>query len=219
MLNLAEEILLIALDDKTGRLVALPTFALDISLAGAILMELILIKKISITGNGLKILERTPTGDSLIDYALDCLPIETEPYYQTEACLQSVAQREGDLVDILARHLVAKKILKKDIENKLWILKTTVYPMIQGEQEKESRQHIRAIILNEETIPNSRDIVLVSLLDSAHLLQEVLTSDELEMHAFRINKIKQMDILGQAVLAAIDQIQTAIARLISLAGM
>ena len=47
-LTLAEELVLIALDDETGSLISLPQFSLEFALAAALVMELTLVSRIAV---------------------------------------------------------------------------------------------------------------------------------------------------------------------------
>ncbi|HSH09562.1 MAG TPA: GPP34 family phosphoprotein, partial [Oceanipulchritudo sp.] len=59
-LTLAEQLLLLALDDATGRLRPLPDRALDYALAGAILADLARVGRISMTRDTLAVIDPNP---------------------------------------------------------------------------------------------------------------------------------------------------------------
>lgn len=64
MANLAEELLLLAFNDHTGRNQA---YHLDIGLAGAILLELSLRERIDVGDKHIVVIDPRPTGDGLLD--------------------------------------------------------------------------------------------------------------------------------------------------------
>ena len=66
-LTLAEEIVLLSLDDETGRPVGRAGMAPDLALAGALLMELALAGKVDTDRDRLFVVETTPTGDAVRD--------------------------------------------------------------------------------------------------------------------------------------------------------
>src|SRR5690348_15143038 len=69
---IAEDLLLLLYDDQTGKPIA-GSPGLDYALAGAVLIELTLNRKLDITADGrgrLQVLDATPTGDPILDERL-----------------------------------------------------------------------------------------------------------------------------------------------------
>ena len=63
MLTFPEEIVLLALDDKTGKFVDLPPLAMDQALAGAALLELAFQNRIDTDLTHLSLVNPKPTGE------------------------------------------------------------------------------------------------------------------------------------------------------------
>ncbi len=72
-LRLAEELLLIALDDEKGTIISSAYLAIGYGLAGAILMEMAENKKIEIEGKKIKLVNPGLTGDFVIDRAVEMI--------------------------------------------------------------------------------------------------------------------------------------------------
>ena len=70
MLRFAEEIMLLLLDDSSGSFVPVPEWSLQRVLAGAVLMDLALENRIDTDTERLILLDKTPTGDDLLDPTL-----------------------------------------------------------------------------------------------------------------------------------------------------
>src|SRR5260370_9751781 len=70
MLSFVEEITLLLLDDTQGRFVDLPLSASDVVIAGAALMDLALANRVDTDLERLIIVDKTPTGDDILDDAL-----------------------------------------------------------------------------------------------------------------------------------------------------
>ena len=66
-LTMPEEIMLLLLDDRTGRPVGLPPPAADFAIAGAVLMELSLHGRIDTDLEQLVVSNQLPTGDGVLD--------------------------------------------------------------------------------------------------------------------------------------------------------
>jgi len=90
VLRFAEEILLLALDENTGRLHALPERALEFALAGAVLMELAFMGRLDTDATQLIVSDTSPTGDAVLDEALKALP-KSEPSLTIQKALARVA--------------------------------------------------------------------------------------------------------------------------------
>ena len=70
MLRFAEEIMLLLLDDTSGDFAPVSELSLQCALAGAVLMDLALENRIDTDTERLILLDKTPTGDDLLDPTL-----------------------------------------------------------------------------------------------------------------------------------------------------
>ena len=70
MLNLAEELFLVALDDEEGWITAPAQNALRFGLAAALLADLALLGKVAVEDRRVTPLDPTPVGDDLLDETL-----------------------------------------------------------------------------------------------------------------------------------------------------
>ena len=71
MVTFPEEIVLLALDDKTGKFVDLPPLAMDQALAGAALLELAFQNRIDTDLTHLTLINPKPTGQAMLDPLLE----------------------------------------------------------------------------------------------------------------------------------------------------
>src|SRR5690348_16273365 len=71
MVTFAEEIMLLVLDDESGKLLHVDLTALNYAMAGAVLMDLALREKIDTDVEHLMLTDRTPTGEPILDRYLD----------------------------------------------------------------------------------------------------------------------------------------------------
>jgi hypothetical protein len=67
MLTLAEELLLLALDDESGSVEPAASGSLQYGLAGALLVELVIAGRLRLEGGGLVVADGSPTGDAVLD--------------------------------------------------------------------------------------------------------------------------------------------------------
>lgn len=215
-LRFSEEIVLLALDDKSGKLRPLPDRALDLAVAGALLMELAFKNRIDTDDHSLQVLDRSPTGDALLDAVLERLPQDDN--LTIRHGLSRVATDAEDLRDMIFKDLIAKGILKREEHRLFFVLKERCYPVIDDTEEKEVVARIRDVVI-QNTIPDPKDVVLICLMDACDLSSVVFTDNELEHYRDRIRDVARMDFIGQALARAIQEIQEAILETITYMGM
>ncbi|MDX9980859.1 MAG: anti-sigma factor antagonist [Lentisphaeria bacterium] len=206
----AEEIYLLALDDERGVLKTLPAFALEYALAGALLMELALDGRVDADLATLKVVSTVPTGDALLDDTLQVLQQEKEAkpvsFWLDQLTRQTVRTEDR----VLAR-LVGRGVLRQENRRVLWVFEVRRYPLVDNREVKEVRARLRELILGDE-IPDPRDIVLVSLGNACRLLDDMFAPDERDRVAPRIETLARLDLIGQEMGAAIQEIERTMAQ-------
>lgn len=209
-LSFAEEIYLLALDDERGVLKTLPTFALEYALAGALLMELALDGRVDADLATLKLVSTVPTGDALLDDTLNVLRQENEPKPVT-FWLDQLTRQEVRTEDRVLARLIDRGVLRQENRRVLWVFEVRRYPMVDNREIKEVRARLRELILGDE-IPDPRDIVLVSLGNACRLLDDMFAPDERDRVVPRIETLARLDLIGQEMSAAIQEIERTMAQ-------
>ncbi|MBC8311082.1 MAG: GPP34 family phosphoprotein, partial [Candidatus Marinimicrobia bacterium] len=176
MLNLLEELLLLALDDERGKIISSSSLALPYGLSGAILLEFSLAGKILLEGNKLIVNDNSSTGNEILDKALDI--INSSPKQKTIKYWVSKLERKmkGLKKDLLL-HLIEKEILIETENKILWVIPTKRYPTNNPEPENQVRKRIKGIVIDGNDI-DDRSKLLISLVNSCSLVNEVFTKDE-----------------------------------------
>jgi len=210
-MRLAEETILLLLDEGTGYLIPLPEWKLACVLSGAVLMDLALENRIDTDTEKLVLIDGSNTGDELLDPFLGDIVFETEvrsPQYWVE----KLAPRAKEIYEKTLERLVEKGILNFAAGG-FWTLTAKVgasghYPMPEGASAEEIKRRVTRILLNEDEIPDPRDIMIIALVRTcggfAHLLEE----EELARIQERADFIKNMDFIGQSISKAVDSIYT-----------
>ena len=107
-LSLAEELLLITLDDESGRLLdSIKPFAFEIAVAASLIMELSLKGKIDSDAKKLFVVSSQPTGNAILDEALTEIAAEKNSL-STSDWLNRFARKGDDFSDQIIENLVAK---------------------------------------------------------------------------------------------------------------
>ncbi len=204
MLRFAEEIILLMLNDDDGRFARVPNVSLDYALAGGILMDLALENRIDTDLDNLILIDATPTGDELLDPTL--AEIAEEGGHDARFWVERAATRSEAIREQVLRRLVENGILERQDDRFLWVFKSRRYPAIDGEAQREVKLRIMGVLFSDE-IPDPRDIVIICLADACGIFKSIFTSSELDAVAPRIEQVRRLDLIGQAMTQAIQDIE------------
>ena len=208
-LRFAEEITLLMLHDEDGEFVRVPGWSMQCAFAGAVLMDLALEDRIDTDLKRLVLIDPTPVGDDLLDPTLALIAQATETN-DARHWIDHLADSAEDIREQALARLVERGILRREEDRFLWVFQSRRYPVVDGEPEREVKLRIMEVLFGNE-IPDPRDIVLICLVDACGILRELLSAKELERAAERIEQVRKLDLIGQAVSKAVWDIQSSIA--------
>jgi len=212
MLTVAEEMLLLVLDDKSGTFITEPDININYALAGAVLADLALKGRIEADPDKLFVLESKPTGDDVQDAVLARIA-ESDEVQDTAYWVAEIGQRGEEVREHLLTRLVDRGILKRVEEKVLWVFETRRYPTVDGREEHEVKKRIMDTLLSEGS-PSHKDAVIISLADSCNLFRQMLADRELENLRSRIEMIADSEAIGVAVGETIRQVRASVAPMI-----
>ncbi|MDT0202763.1 GPP34 family phosphoprotein [Nocardioides sp. AE5] len=205
---LAEDLLLLLLDDETGKLDA--TW-IDPLLGGAMLTELAAGELLEVRKGGtwsrakVHVLPgATPPGDPLLTGALGVVA-------ERERTAQDLVNRLGKgLKDALLARLAERGIIRLEEGRFLGIFPTKRWPTVDSSHEDEVRRHLAAALLHGVT-PTQHTAALVSLLHAADRAHKVLDNQGLPARQVkaRAKEIAEGDWAAKAVRDAISAAQAA----------
>jgi Golgi phosphoprotein 3 len=208
MLSFPEEIVLLLLDETNGDFVPMPEAVFAIVMSGAALMDLALHNRIDTDLEKMTVVDRTPLGDDILDEVLAGLGQKSASLGITDALYDGAVNAEEHRARALKR-LIARGILKEENGRHLWVFRTRRYPVIDDSEQQEVRARLRQLLLTNE-IPDPRDVVLVCLIDACALAGFVLSAAELDAAAPRVEQLRKMDLIGQAVTKAASETEAII---------
>jgi golgi phosphoprotein 3 len=208
MLSFAEEIVLLLLDETEGTFVPVPESAFGVVVVGAALMDLAIRNRVDADLEQLMVVDGTPLGDDILDDVLRRLGKPAGDLKITQAIYDTVPYAEDYKSRALAR-LLAHGILREENGRHLWVFRTRRYPVIDNAEQHEVRTRLRQVLLTDE-IPDPRDIALICLIDACHLLAFVLSPAEMEAAKSRVELLRKMDLIGQAVVKSASEVQAII---------
>ncbi|QFU89387.1 GPP34 family phosphoprotein [Amycolatopsis sp. YIM 10] len=164
---IAEDLLLLMLDDKSGTPAGAGT--LHYALGGAVLVELALRGRVETDGSGglggPKVLAagEGPLGDPLLQEAYDKI---AEKPRSVQSLLMAIG---GGLRKTLVERLVERGFLRRESKRVLGLIPRTTLPIDDGRYESELRQRVRAV-LEDGVEPDVRTAAVVALLSSSGTL-------------------------------------------------
>jgi hypothetical protein len=209
-LTMPEEILLLMLDDQSGRLQERAAPSGDYAVAGAVIAELALAGRIDTDPKRLFVVDPTSTGDALQDRALAQIVAAAAPG-DSRFWIETLAADADDYREILFERLVGKGILKRVEGRFLWVFPERRYPQISDKEEREVKARIMGVLFKDE-IPDPRDSLLIGLCRAAGLFPLLLSGQELDRVQPRIDQVADLEELNRSLADAIREIYAQIAR-------
>ena len=210
MLRFPEELMLLILDDEDGRFARVPDRQLRYALAGGVLMDLALENRIDTDLKQLMLVEPTPLGDSLLDPTLADIAAAKETH-DARFWVERTALRSAEAIrEAALDRLVERGILQRQEDRFLWVFRSRRYPVIDDRVEREVKLRIMEILFSDQ-IPTPRDVVIIGLAHACNLFEQILSAREVEHIAPRIDEVRRLDLISQAMAQAISDIEVSLA--------
>ena len=207
-LSLAEEIVLLSLDDETGRPVGRGGMAPDLALAGALLMDLALAGRLDTDRDRVMVVNAAPTGDAVPDAALAALATAGAPA-DARGLIHLLSREAAPWRNALLDRLVALGVLRRVEGCVLWVLPDLRFPKAPGRAEAgDARARLRALLLREE-LPEPRDALLLGLARAAGLLPLILPAEESARVQAWLDLVTRIESLNRSLGAAVADVRAA----------
>ena len=210
MLRFAEEMMLLMLDDEGGKFIDVPTVSLEHALAGSVLMDLALERRVDTDPKQLFVIDPTPTGDDLLDPTLARI-VQAEETHDCGHWIKASAVHADEIRERAldrprrARHSCgARRIASCGCSRR------DAIPIIDNKTVREVKLRIMEVLFSDE-IPDARDIIIISLSDVCGILRSLLSSRELKTTAQRVDQVRKMDLIGREVSETVWDIQSSLA--------
>jgi hypothetical protein len=208
---LAEDLLLLLVDDRTGRPVV-DTTRLDLALAGALLLDLAALGRVDVTRPGgpvkagrLVVRDATPTGDPVLDEA--ARRIRSSAPRKPEALLPHL--KKGLREELLAR-LVGRGVLRAEEGTVLGLFPTRSWPAADPTHERQVRAGLWDVLVVGRA-PSPREGALVALLQAVDQVPRVLPGSGLPHRELRrrAKLVAAGGFADDAVRRAVEAVNTA----------
>ena len=204
-LGLADELVLMLLNEENGYFHQVPGWDLNCAVIGAVLAELSLMSRIDTDMDSLFLLDPTETGNPALDPVL--AEIAAEPVqHNAQYWIERLAPRAEGIIDLTLDNLVDLEILEHH-NGDFWTLARTKRgtELFNGASGDSGIQFVKTrinqAIFNKE-IPDPRDIIIICLVNTCDVFRFMFQLDE-EAEK-RIEFICNMDLLGRSIAAAVS---------------
>ena len=201
MLTLLEEVVLLAVDEKSGELTSSRECWTEYALAAAVLFELALAGKIDTDTEELTIVDRQPTGVAVLDDVMASMSAQPE-LTTVQQWIEALGRRRDDLEGEALRSLTARGILRHEKTKRLWIIDVERFPLVETREQQFVKRRLERAVLTDE-IPSTRDIMLVSLVDACGLMSQVFSDGARDLRRQRIQMLCNLETISRKVAAAI----------------
>lgn len=202
MLSLPEEIVLLTLDDATGRPIGRQGIAASIALAGAVLMELALAGRVDTDRHRLDVLDDAPTGDAVLDAGLPLLRGAPD----SRGALMLLAREETGLRPRVLEALLARGLLRRADGRVLLVFPERRY--LKPEDRPEPREVLARLTRSIATddIPEPREALLLGLARATALLPLLLPHELLAARQERIMLLNRLEALNRSVSETVGEL-------------
>ena len=206
-MRLAEETILMLLNEESGYLEQVQGWNLSCVLAGAVLADLALEDRIDTDLESLTLLDATETGDDLLDPVLAQIAADATTR-NAEYWIEKTVLRSDDVLEMVLDRLVDKKILNHHLGG-FWSLsgsvsRTGTYPAADGTITAQVKTRVFRTIA-EDVIPDPRDVFIIGLVNACDAFRFLLAPEEYEESKERIELLSNMYPVTRAIATAVSE--------------
>ncbi len=213
-LRFAEEIVLLLLHDGKGKFAHVADWSSRYAFGGSVLMDLALEGRVDTDLEKLVLLDATPTGDDILDPMLEEIAGEPEPH-GSRYWVERAGAREEEIRESAVQRLIQRGVLERHENRILWVFHAQRHEILDDKPTREVKLRIMNMLFGD-TLPSPRDVVTICLADACGVFRELLSASELEQVSARIQQLRRMDLIGQAISKAIWDIESTLASTVQL---
>lgn len=210
-LTFLEKIVLLALDDKGW--FGPSEHKIKFGLAGAIIFELVQLKRIEIRDGEIYVTDQKPTGVVVLDRVLNLLK-SSKKTRGIRTWLQRIVYKKLMLRKQILKQLLQKKIVRKEEYSLMIVFYQTKFPLENIEIKRQLREDIYDRIVGDKILLD-QDLMLLVVMNNCKMVRKNFGGylQYLKLRG-KINEITQFKDPQTEVEKTIKQLQTAISRAI-----
>ena len=203
-LTLPSELILMLLNEESGYFHQVPGWDLNCAVAGSVLAELSLLSRIDTDMESLYLLDKTETGNPVLDPILE--EIASEPVQRNaQYWIERLAPRAESIIDSTLDRLVEMDVLEHHSGDYWTVTHSARHAEMFSSPEGGAVQFVKTrigqVIFNNE-IPDPRDVIIICLINTCDVFRFIFNLDDAAEE--RIQFICRMDLIGRSIAAAVS---------------
>ena len=203
-LTLPSELILMLLNEESGYFHQVPGWDLNCAVAGSVLAELSLQSRIDTDMEALYLLDKTETGNPVLDPILAEIAAEPEQR-NAQYWIERIAPRAESIIDSTLDRLVEMKVLEHH-DGDYWTVTHSaqhadMFSSPEGDTVQFVKTRVGNVIFNNE-IPDPRDVIIICLINTCDVFRFIFNLDDAAEE--RIQFICRMDLIGRSIAAAVE---------------
>ena len=199
-LSLPEELVLMLLNEETGYFHQVQGWELNCAVVGAVLAELSLLERIDTDMDSLLVVDRTETGNSILDPILKQI-VDEPDQRSAQYWIERLAGQAESVIDSTLDHLVDLKILRHH-DGDFWTLAPVQYGSTLEDTPDEFIKARISKFIYSSIIPDPRDMIIICLVNTCDVWRFMFELDDEAEE--RIKFICKMDLIGRSIAAAVE---------------
>lgn len=164
-ITLAEEVMLLSLDDESGSVKQRQ--AVGWAVAGALLLELVLAERVQVSGKYMELLDSPPTGEELLDGRTEAIRAWMRGRSKRRVS-EWLTRDQAKAVGPVVERLCGRGIVVEERRKALGVFPVRRYPEADGAVERELRERLAAAV-SKGAEPDARTASLISVIHAAGL--------------------------------------------------
>lgn len=214
MSTIVEKLLLIALQDEKGTIHTKASTALPYGLAGAVLIELVMLEKIAVIDGKIVVVDEQPTANALFNHVIQIIKGKKKAY-KIDYWVKRLNSEVRNIKAVVLQMLIEKGILIEERRKVLGFFPANRYPMIDGTLEANVRERLRTLIISKnredkEEGSQERMIVLLALVNACNLGGEIFSKREWKEAKKQLKAMMDNNPFAKAVNDAVKAMEAAI---------
>ncbi len=209
-LSIAEGLMLIALDDDEGRLLAAAEHSIDKGLIASCILELALSKKLSFSGGKIVVNDNSGTGNKILDHILKGIGQGGDQVTNT---IDKLAPGFDHIQEEVIELLVQRGILSVESTKLLFIPISERMDNANYAFEQEIRDVLKAVVLKGQK-PSPAVVVLISMINNCKILEEVFPDEDELIDAIKVVKdILKLGVVDEEMKTVLSDLKLYFAKI------
>ncbi|MFC7976588.1 GPP34 family phosphoprotein [Streptomyces cinereoruber] len=204
--TLAEEIMLLSLDDASGAV--RERQACQWAVAGGLVLDLVLAGRLSVDGGRMAVLDTAPTGVRLLDGRLAMIAAWAAGRSRPQKVTVWLTKDHRKALDATVASLAERGLVGEEERKVMGMFPVRRFPEVDGIVERELRTRLEEAVLRRAE-PEDRTVGLVALLHGAKLHRLAFPGLPSREVVPRMREISEGQWAGESVRKAIREMQSA----------